>query len=101
MIITRNTATQLLLNSNVASLNPQLSQLAAEMSAFTQGHPRVGGCGSCGGASTATSGSGSSNVFSISQRALSVIENMNTDELEIIKKELRAPILYIYSRNKT
>lgn len=96
MILTRNAVSHLLANQEVINAFPALAAIAKEVSEIKS--KPVQGCNKgCGGN---TVGANGASVNSLLQKGLSILENSTQDQVDLLKKELRASVLYIYGKNQ-
>jgi hypothetical protein len=97
MILTRNAVSHLLPNPEVIKAFPSLATIAKEISDI-KSQP-VRGCNKgCGGN---TAGANGVSINSLLQKGLSILDNSTQNQIDLLKKELKASVLYIYGKNQT
>lgn len=96
MILTRNAVSHLLANQEIIKTFPSLALITKEISDIKS--RSLPGCNKgCGGNAIGPNGA---SVNSLLQRGLSILENSTQDQVDVLKKELRASVLYIYGKNQ-
>lgn len=95
MVLTRNTALQLISNPQVLEAIPSLKSIDREVSQIRL-KSNTRGCGGCG---SNMAGPNGVSISSLGQKALAIIENSTPEQIDVISKELRASVLYVYSKD--